>query len=399
MEVKEPRLWRRLLKGSLLAFTALVLTLLALEIGLRIFAEHPFGPEGELAGMYVNDGESSYRLSPGWRGEQTVDERTVSIRVNSLGMRGPEIEPRGPGQLRVLCLGDSFVFGYGVEDEETFASLLPGELSSAVGRRVITGNAGVAGHGTVDMVRMFEHHRDAFDPDFVVASIYLGNDFQDDFVLTKLIVRGNYLGGTVIPGPWARVLQTTWRGRLALSSHLAMRVEQMLLGSSWGLDAEPTVEEVTAFSGFPPPEQRHAGLFMDAVDEEYFRDEITGWFGIPRILTGVEQSLREIQRLAGETPVVVLIFPTSFHVDNELWSIQLTKLGFDPIDFRFGLVQERLKAICTRLGLPCLDFTETARELADPQSVFLTKNKHLNPRGHRLVARRLAERIQDMQGR
>ena len=94
--------------------------------------------------------------------------------------------------------------------------------------------------------------------------------------------------------------------------------------------------------------------------------------------------------------LVVLILPTSYHVDETVWSAELDRLGLDPSAFQIGLAQERLVAICSRLGLPHVDFTELARELDDPQSIFLPENLHLNPHGHRLVARRLTETIEGL---
>jgi lysophospholipase L1-like esterase len=369
-----------------------------MELGLRWFTDHPAGAEGELDGMYVNDGENSYRLRPGYRGGFTIEGRKLPVTLNSLGMRSPEPEPRRPGQLRVLCLGDSFVFGYGVRDEEAFPTVLGGELAGDPQREVVTGNAGAPGHGTVDMVHQFRHYRDSFDADLVVASIYLGNDFEDDFILSKIIVRGHFMAGPSMPNYWARTLQSTWRGRLAMRSRLALRVEGFLMANVPGLALQPmpTAEEIQAFAGFPPPDQRHAGLFMDAVDEDRFADEATGLAAIPRILARVEESLGRIQELAGKIPVVVLILPTSYHVDETVWSAELDRLGLDPSAFQIGLAQERLVAICSRLGLPHVDFTELARELDDPQSIFLPENLHLNPHGHRLVARRLTEAIEGL---
>ncbi|MFN0206785.1 MAG: hypothetical protein ACKVS6_10805 [Planctomycetota bacterium] len=45
----------------------------------------------------------------------------VPLTINSLGFRGPELaEHKQPGEIRIQCLGDSFVFGGGVGDDDTF---------------------------------------------------------------------------------------------------------------------------------------------------------------------------------------------------------------------------------------------------------------------------------------
>ncbi len=186
-----------------------------------------------------------------------------------------------------------------------------------------------------------------------------------------------------------------------MRSRLALHIEWWLLDNAPSLALKPTPneEELRAFSGFPPPPQRFGGMFMDAVNEELFRDEVTGLACIPKILAQVRESLTGIRELSGDSPVVVLIFPTSYHVEEELWEGRLEELGLDPSEFRMGMVQRRLGELCAELGLPVLDFTPLFRALADPQSVFLPVNKHFNTVGHRMVAEHLAVEIVELLSR
>jgi lysophospholipase L1-like esterase len=96
------------------------------------------------------------------------------IRINSLGLRGPEttLEPRGP---RVLCIGDSFTFGDFVDDEQT----LPARLAALLGAGVEVLNGGVGGTTVVDQ-RVFLEHMLALDPDVVLLT-FSENDLTDLF--------------------------------------------------------------------------------------------------------------------------------------------------------------------------------------------------------------------------
>src|SRR5215468_4839346 len=54
------------------------------------------------------------------------------VRVNHLGLRGPEVESRPrPGVHRVLVLGDSVVFGAGVAEDEALPAVLGRRLDAA----------------------------------------------------------------------------------------------------------------------------------------------------------------------------------------------------------------------------------------------------------------------------
>src|SRR5262245_30566719 len=69
----------------------------------------------------------------------------LRVRCNSRGLRDIEHSfEKAPGRLRIVCVGDSFMWGYGVEDDETFPSCLARSLANTE-----TINLGVSGYSTV----------------------------------------------------------------------------------------------------------------------------------------------------------------------------------------------------------------------------------------------------------
>jgi len=90
------------------------------------------------------------------------------VRINSLGLRGPELSPRGDGELRVLVTGDSLVAGFEVSYPEIFTTLLEDELSRRLGRAVAVLNAGVRGYGTDQSYLYYREHLRQLEPDLVV---------------------------------------------------------------------------------------------------------------------------------------------------------------------------------------------------------------------------------------
>lgn len=99
----------------------------------------------------------------------------TSARINSRGLRDREIVPARTGAgVRVLCLGDSFTWGWGVGDDETYPKVLERELPGSEGI-----NAGVCGWGTAQELLWLEREGLAYAPDAVVLGFYL-NDFADN---------------------------------------------------------------------------------------------------------------------------------------------------------------------------------------------------------------------------
>lgn len=100
------------------------------------------------------------------------------VRINSAGLRSPEVGYDKPdGVYRILSVGDSFTFGFGVGQEQTFSHLLEGKLN-AEGRHVQVINTGVGNYNTIQQLSYMEIEGHKFEPDHVILNFYL-NDGED----------------------------------------------------------------------------------------------------------------------------------------------------------------------------------------------------------------------------
>ena len=142
------------------------------------------------------DPELGYKLQPNVRGAQIVipamplppsfhgdlDTRlaakddikrvlTFTVDTNNLGLRGPDVRERKPRRTyRVLCLGDSTTFGWGVSDEESYPRVAEATLAGQeglFGRHWEFLNAGVPGYTLQRIERYLERDLLALEPDLV----------------------------------------------------------------------------------------------------------------------------------------------------------------------------------------------------------------------------------------
>lgn len=111
-------------------------------------------------------------------------EFETTVRINSQGLRGPEIAPRPEGGYRILLLGDSFVVGFEVEFEQTFSYLLAGLLQERFDFPVQTIDAGVRGYGTDQSLLYFRERGWRLEPDMVVF-VHSNNDWTDNVTLHR----------------------------------------------------------------------------------------------------------------------------------------------------------------------------------------------------------------------
>ncbi|HQH28986.1 MAG TPA: hypothetical protein PLP17_16455, partial [Oligoflexia bacterium] len=110
----------------------------------------------------------------------TVDnlEYSYDVATNSQGLRYKEIPfEKDDNEYRFIVLGDSFVEGTGVEAGDTFAALLEQQYSRA-GHIVRFINAGLAGTGPHDYLRLFHFIGRKYQPDAVLIALF-ANDAAD----------------------------------------------------------------------------------------------------------------------------------------------------------------------------------------------------------------------------
>ena len=119
---------RRLLQNLALSVGVFLLCALACEIALR------WAGYGNLE-IYEPDPKLYWKLKPNQDCFTKVDHRPVHI--NALGTRGPEFQMEKPaGTFRILSLGDSRTFGWGLADEETYSRRLEHLLKEFQGANI-----------------------------------------------------------------------------------------------------------------------------------------------------------------------------------------------------------------------------------------------------------------------
>jgi len=182
---------KRFFQNLLLVITSTLLTIFVAEIGFRIFTY--FKDQKTLANLEQN-------LTPLYNGEKVkfgqmikfsenpkiiyellpklsvtfLDQR---VNTNTNGFRGePYPVHKGEETKRVIGIGDSQMFGWGVKDEETYLSVLSDSLNhnSKCVWEVI--NTAVPGYNTVMELETLKEKGLQYQPDYVVVG-FIGNDF------------------------------------------------------------------------------------------------------------------------------------------------------------------------------------------------------------------------------
>lgn len=153
---------RRWVQNLALAGGSFVLCLGLLELGLRLAGY------GNLE-IYLPDARLYWRLKPNQNCFTKVDHRRVHI--NAQGTRGPEFAvEKPPGTFRILSLGDSRTFGWGLADDETYSRRLEKLLGEQPQqpKHVEVINAGVNAWSYSQMAVYLREFGVRYQPDVVV---------------------------------------------------------------------------------------------------------------------------------------------------------------------------------------------------------------------------------------
>ncbi|MFH1245218.1 MAG: SGNH/GDSL hydrolase family protein [Candidatus Omnitrophota bacterium] len=102
--------------------------------------------------------------------------QNTEISINSAGFRDKEyLIPKPKDVYRIIVLGSSITFGWGVSEDKTYVSLVEKYLEERTGKRVELINAAVPNYNTVREIESFFEKCLPFDPDMVILSYFLND--------------------------------------------------------------------------------------------------------------------------------------------------------------------------------------------------------------------------------
>ena len=114
-----------------------------------------------------------------WRQKPNIKTvfQGVSLVTNSLGLRNIEVgREKKPGEIRIICLGDSATFGWGVDAGDTYPFLCQQYFKRSANRQnVEIINAGQIGYSTYQGRLFLKKYLLEYKPDLVIVSFLLND--------------------------------------------------------------------------------------------------------------------------------------------------------------------------------------------------------------------------------
>ena len=408
------RMTARKCVNYLLLLFSLAVSLLAAEYVIH-YVERRNAPVSPKL-FYQYDPLLGWSKIPGEEGLFVKPEYEVYEKINSKGLRGPDIPYEKPkDEFRIQFLGDSFAEGYAVSDSDHFITKTQDELNLRDdGSRYVTINAGTGAYSTDQELLFWESEGVKYDPDLVVLMFY-HNDIWESSVdehgdilqwgKPRFALRGEDLVLTGVPVPKYTVKRAsrpvteskplTIKQWLNKNSRIYSFLRGRLKRISWlnsaaiklGLAHEPGYEPVRP--GYLPLPKRF-WIFQTPRPKEAEK----AWKLIEALLDRMGTGIR-----SRKSALCVFYIPYKAAIYTD--EIEAAKRRYDFGDRELDLDKpgEDLRDICEKLSIPFIDATERFRKRAAVlaergERLYHVHDGHWNIEGNDLAASILVEYIE-----
>lgn len=383
--------FRGALGKALLAGISTLLTFAVLEVAARAWERsRPAGRSGEQAAYSEFDPELGWRKKPSSVARYRRREFETEVRVNARGLRGPEAPYADSLRRdRILLLGDSFVEGYTVAEDEAVGERLRASLASS-GCPVEVVNGGTHGYSTDQELLFYRSEGRRYGAGTVVLFVYYNDillNIRPRYFSTDkpVFADGSFDAPAntplVDPGPRPPIVPrgpnvpTLWGSTL-----LAVLAERIYTG------APRTYERLASY-----------GL-VDPVEHETIGDELRVYRvrGGPEIDRAFAQTSGLIDRFARDVEadggkLVIVHVPARFEVSERDWELTLVRYGLNADVWDRRRVATAIESAAKAAGASFFDPTDALRATSGAfREPYFVYDGHWNELGHSVVGESLA---------
>ena len=380
---------KKVLFGLITVFFGLTAGAIVGEIGLRIA-----GPKWLMQQMKGTnlDGTIQYGSDAGWPVE-TINRKFVRFKPNQTFpvdyyeyhtvvhtdewggrvVKGLEHSDR----MIVPVLGDSFAFGLGVEDEQSFVSLL--NLTKTY-RYLNLGVPGSALPNDLDIIEF--RHKELGSPKVYVLTFYLGNDYTDVMKYYGYGKDDDEKADSSNTG-LHRVIDSVYIDTFLARSYLVQFLQKMIAANQEESEAERrSLRKSWAFRTFNGKRIANSVYLMMSGSTEYEA-------AVEKYL---QQALHRLMSLSQNLHFksIFVIIPDKHQVDPLLLQKHAKHYGLPMEKIDVSLPNRFLENILEKDGIAYVD---TLPCLKGSKDFYYVIDDHLTAAGHQAVARCIADEL------
>lgn len=320
-------------------------------------------------------------------------EYDVGVRINNFGFRGKDISlDAKPGVVRIMAIGDSFVFGVGSEDVETIPFLME-EYLRAEGADVEVINAGFGHYSpALHYIRLRDEYIN-FKPDLVVL-FFDFSDLADDWRAERSFIYDS-AGKVIGCDPLMIDGKKDWWAVCRLHSKLCSYLHNKLIRTAEKIRILGIKNYVRAKLEGKRAKSLIVNKDSQGTDADMIKRDgylmMRGRDKLPVIrehFKRTEKYLDLIKDFLGERgiPVILVLYPYGIHVGPYQWGVGRRYWGFESgriYDDYYAF--DILEDYAARKKVPCINLL-TAFLAEKNEQLFFDIDGHFTPIANKAAA-------------
>jgi len=337
-------------------------------------------------------------------------EFSFTVKTNSLGFRDREFNDQKNARIRILALGDSFTYGWGVEIDQSWPKVLEQRLQSA-GLDVEVANLGKPAGYPRTYADIAERAIPVLRPDLVVVAVLQADDLAQMELPPTPETNQDQKPDASIRYPRARaVANRLYPDFLAWMDE--RENSEAVLADQWKRDARIFVNALTveekarlekidahARTAFLNGELNPALVYLAIHQPEYFLQTMDANSVKVRVLVSkMAEQFTRINNISQRTNADVLVVSMPYGIFTSSGSLQTReRLGFTsaPEMLTTSAPDEEIRIACELTGVRFYDYTRDFRQASTQRDLFFEWDGHINAQGHNYFAEVIAPMIKE----
>ncbi len=318
-----------------------------------------------------DDAVYEHSYTPNCHSRFTTFEWDTDVKINAEGFRDDEIAPKEQFDLRILMLGDSMTWGYGVEKEETFSEVLQQKLKiKGVKADVI--NAGATSYSPTLEYLLLKNKGLSYRPDIVILNLDM-SDIQDDYNYNQERDAEFDQDGNVIRVSGINKEQTT----LLYKIRNKMQINRFIFDKLNLIDSR----------FFNKEGQNNSILLGDPRTDRYailrdmpVQNETEHWNRTFRYISQVNELSKK-----NNITFVLTLYPYAVQVSPDEWASGRHMFGFNSGVVYSDAPQRKVQKYAERNHLHYVEMLDSFKE-SSAFPLYFAYDGHINREGHKLAA-------------
>lgn len=377
---------KKIIVNLALLISTITIFLIFLEISLRLFYPQnlnpSFLPTTNLGTFSEYNSILGWKLKPNAEGYLFSGEFKTYVKNNAQGLRMSRNVLQQKSKYRIAFLGDSFMWGFGVEESERISENLERQL-----KNVEVLNFGVSGYGSDQEYLQLNNTVLKFQPNMVVLEFYAndledaGNNMRYGYQKPLFKLKNNILELTNVPVPkreeWEdKTYSTLTKINLYLShkSHAFVFFKPLLR----------EINEIISHKRLPEVDT------ISVIRKNYSED----YQQYKQLNDKLYCEMSNILRQRNITFVVVN-FPPKGYISQKLLKNGLKKYKISEDDIDLNKISKMLSNLSQNCKFYFVDIYPYFRDYKDKEKLYFKIDAHWSKEGHKYASEILFKKLKE----